>query len=150
MRSNAKAIKLRYTCSNVEMALIQSSFVKIYSKHSQTVRALTFSEKVHLSPPVTCHVLHVSYHLSHVICHFSHVKCHLSFFLLTFLDKLVNLVGERFGIQREGSAPPTCHVACVTCHSSCVTCHMSCVAQFSLLLFFSLFFPTKIRLFEML
>ena len=60
--------------------LTGSSFMEISSKHhhSQTVRAreLTFWEKVHLSPPVTCHVLNVTCHMSHVTCHMSLVVSH--------------------------------------------------------------------------
>ena len=41
-------------------------------------RELTFWEKVHLSPLVTCHVSHVRCHVSHVTRHLSHITCHMS------------------------------------------------------------------------
>ena len=56
------------------------SFFSYSSKqlHSQTIRAskLKFWEKVHLPPPVTCHVSHIMFHVSCVTCHMSRVKCH--------------------------------------------------------------------------
>ena len=53
--------------------------------HSQTVRAreLTFWEKVHLPPPVTCHVSHVMCYMSRITCHMSHVTFLYIFFLFT-------------------------------------------------------------------
>ena len=66
---------------SVNQSVSQSSFVKIPSTnlHSQTVkvRELTFWEKVHLPPPVTCQVSHVTRHMSHVTCQLLHVTCHI-------------------------------------------------------------------------
>ena len=64
--------------------------------HSQAVRAreLTFWEKVHLLPPVTCHV--------------SHVK-----FFVVVVDKVVKLVG--------GGSIIRWHVTCDTWHVICDT-----------------------------
>ena len=55
------------------------------SRHcqSQSVRTgvlLTFWEKVHPSPCVTCHVSHVSCQISHVMCHMSSVTIFITFF----------------------------------------------------------------------
>ena len=60
----------------------QWSFVEISSKHLhfQTVRArkLKFWEKVHLPPPVTCHVSRTMCHMSCATWHVPHVMCHIS------------------------------------------------------------------------
>ena len=54
--------------------LSESAFSSKSSEHlhSQTLRAreLTFWEKFHLNPPVTCYVSHVMCHMSCVTCHF--------------------------------------------------------------------------------
>ena len=75
-------VAVSFTNTSVTHQLTYSSFVVVSSKHlhSQTVRArkLKFWEKVHLPPPVTCHMSHVACHMSHVTCHMSHVKCHMS------------------------------------------------------------------------
>ena len=78
--------------------------MKIYSKHlhSQTVRAreLKFSEKVHLPPPVTCHVSHVTYHMSHVACHVSHVKCNFFSFFFQSGEACLWRVCYQWGLPR--------------------------------------------------
>ena len=65
--------------------------------HSQTVRArkLTFWEKVHLLPPVTCFV-------SCVTCHLSCVTCNFIYFVFVF-DKVVKPVDGGFVIN--GATP---------------------------------------------
>ena len=73
--------------------------------HSQTGRAreLKFWDKVHLPPPVVCHVSDVMCHVSCVMCHVSCVTCHVSCAM--------------------------CHTSCATFHVSHVPhvmCHMSC------------------------
>ena len=52
------------------------------------------------SPPITCHLLHIMCHVSHVQCHVLHVMCSMSqYFFLSFLDKVVKLVGGGFVIN---------------------------------------------------
>ena len=55
--------------------------------HSQSVKAreLKLWEKVHLPPPVTCH-------MSCVKCHVSLVRCHMKFILIFLVYKVVKLV----------------------------------------------------------
>ena len=68
-----------YTYILITDSIIQSSFVKISSKHclSQTVGAsnLKFWENVHHTFCVTCPVSHVTCHKSYVTCHMSQVPC---------------------------------------------------------------------------
>ena len=58
--------------------LIQSWFVEIYSKHSQSqagrARELEFWENVHPTQRVMCHMSRVTCHLSHITCHMSDVN----------------------------------------------------------------------------
>ena len=56
-------------------------------------------QKVHLPPPVMCHVYHVMSHMSHVMCPISHVTCHMSCFF--FFDKLLKLIGGGFVINGD-------------------------------------------------
>ena len=73
-------------CETICMALFdsvsQSSFVKIYSKHTPKpieIGVETFREG---SPPSTCPGLYVMCHMSHVTCHLSLVTCHMYFIYL--------------------------------------------------------------------
>ena len=59
------------------------------------------------SPPTTCHMSGVRCHVSCVMCHVSRVMCNLFLsFFLSFLDKVVGLVGGWFVINRAYGVVP--------------------------------------------
>ena len=74
--------------------------ISLQHLHTQTVKAkeLKFGEKIHLPPPVMCHISSITCHGSHVTCRGSHVTCHVShamdynIFSIFFLAKVVKLV----------------------------------------------------------